>query len=259
MNVSNRKCIRHLSFKSLRASKSRNIVAILAIALTTLLFTSLFTIALSINDGIQQSNFRQVGGYSHGGFKYLSQAQFDALKDDPLIAQRGLRRFVGMPTEVPFNKSHVEISYSDANEAAWMYCQPVEGRLPEEGTNEAATDTRVLELLGIEPKLGAEFTVRFKVDGHETTQTFTLCGWWPYDEAIVANHILIPLSRAEALLAEAGVVAGQAKDGMTGSYNMDVMPRAARATSSATCCKSCSTTAIRARASRWATTTFASA
>lgn len=223
MNVSNRKCIRHLSFKSLRASKSRNIVAILAIALTTLLFTSLFTIALSINDGIQQSNFRQVGGYSHGGFKYLSQAQFDALKDDPLIAQRGLRRFVGMPTEVPFNKSHVEISYSDANEAAWMYCQPVEGRLPEEGTNEAATDTRVLELLGIEPKLGAEFTVRFKVDGHETTQTFTLCGWWPYDEAVVANHILIPLSRAEALLAEAGVVAGQAKDGMTGSYNMDVM------------------------------------
>ncbi len=223
MNVSNRKCIRHLSLKSLRASKSRNIVAILAIALTTLLFTSLFTIALSINDGIQQSNFRQVGGYSHGGFKYLSQAQFDALKDDPLIDQWGLRRFVGMPMEVPFNKSHVEISYSDANEAAWMYCQPVEGRLPKEGTNEAATDTRVLELLGIEPKLGAEFTVSFKVDGHETTQTFTLCGWWPYDEAVVANHILIPLSRAEALLAEAGVVAGQAKDGMTGSYNMDVM------------------------------------
>lgn len=223
MNVSNRKCIRHLSLKSLCASKSRNIVAILAIALTTLLFTSLFTIALSINDGIQQSNFRQVGGYSHGGFKYLSQAQFDALKDDPLIDQRGLRRFVGMPTEVPFNKSHVEISYSDANEAAWMYCQPVEGRLPKEGTNEAATDTRVLELLGIEPKLGAEFTVSFKVDGHETTQTFTLCGWWPYDEAVVANHILIPLSRAEALLAEAGVIAGQAKDGMTGSYNMDVM------------------------------------
>ena len=38
-----------------------------------------------------------------------------------------MRRFIGMPTEVPFNKSHVEVSYADANEAHWMYCDPVEG------------------------------------------------------------------------------------------------------------------------------------
>ena len=30
----------------------------------------------------------------------------------------------------------------------------MEGRLPQEGTNEAATDTRVLELLGVEPEFG---------------------------------------------------------------------------------------------------------
>ena len=103
---------------------------------------------MSINDGFQQSNFRQVGGFSHGGFKYLTEEQFNNLKDDPLIDQWGMRRFIGMPTEVPFNKSHVEVSYADANEAHWMYCDPVEGRLPQEGTDEAATDTHVLELLG---------------------------------------------------------------------------------------------------------------
>ena len=70
MNVSNGKCIRDLSRKSLRANRTRNLIAVLAIALTTVLFTSLFTIAMSINDGIQQNNFRQVGGFSHGGFKY---------------------------------------------------------------------------------------------------------------------------------------------------------------------------------------------
>ena len=223
MNVSNRKCVRNLSLKSLWAAKTRNIVAVLAIALTTVLFTSLFTIALSINEGFQQSNFRQVGGFSHGGFKYLTEEQFHELREDPLIDQWGLRRFVGMPNEVPFYKSHVEIGYSDANQAHWMYCDPAEGRLPEEGTNEAATDTYVLELLGVEPELGAEFTVTFLVDGTPVTETFTLCGWWEYDEAIVANHILIPLSRAEAILAEAGVTPGQAEDGMTGSWNMDVM------------------------------------
>ena len=62
-----------------------------------MLFTSLFTIAMSINDGIQQNNFRQVGGFSHGGFKYLTEEQFHELKDDPLIDQWGLRRVVGMP------------------------------------------------------------------------------------------------------------------------------------------------------------------
>ena len=153
MNVSNRKCVRTLARRSLRASRTRNLIAVLAIALTTVLFTSLFTIALSINDGFQQNNFRQVGGYSHGGFKYLTEAQYEALKDDPLIGQAGLRRFVGMPTQDPFNKAHVEVSYADANDAHWMYCDPAEGRLPQEGTDEAATDTHVLELLGVEPEL----------------------------------------------------------------------------------------------------------
>ena len=222
MNVSNRGCIRRLSLRSLLASRTRNLVAVLAIALTAVLFTSLFTIALSINEGIQQNNFRQAGGWAHGSFKYLTEEQFEELKDDPLIDQWGLRRFVGMPTDVPFNKSHVEIGWSDANQAHWSYCDPVEGRLPREGTDEAATDTHVLELLGVEPEPGAQFTVTFTVDGRETTQTFTLCGWWEYDEAVVANHILIPESRVDAILAEAGVTP-PGSDGMTGSWNLDVM------------------------------------
>ena len=222
MNVPNRSCIRRLSLRSLLANRTRNIVAVLAIALTAVLFTSLFTIALSINEGIQQNNFRQAGGWSHGTFKYLTEEQFEELKDDPLIDQWGLRRFLGMPTQAPFNKSHVEIGYSDANQAHWSYCDPVEGRLPQEGTNEAATDTHVLELLGVEPEIGTDFTVTFDVDGHETTQTFTLCGWWEYDEAVVANHVLIPESRVDAILAEVGVTP-PGSDGMTGSWNLDVM------------------------------------
>lgn len=223
MKVSNRKCVRHLAWKSLLASRTRNLIAIVAIALTTMLFTSLFTIALSINEGFQQSNFRQVGGFSHGGFKYMTQAQFNELKDEPLISQWGERRYLGMPTETPFNKSHVEVSFADANEAHWMFCDPVEGSLPQEGTDQAATDTHVLELLGIKPEIGAEFTLTFDVDGHETTQTFTLCGWWEYDEAIVANHVLIPESRVNEVLAEVGVDPDNPDDGMTGRWNLDVM------------------------------------
>ncbi len=58
MKVKNRGCIRNLSIKQLFAAKARNIIAVTAIVLTTLLFTSLFTIFLSVNEGFQQSLFR---------------------------------------------------------------------------------------------------------------------------------------------------------------------------------------------------------
>ena len=220
MNVSNKKCIGNLSVQTLKAYKKRNIIAVLAIALTTLLFTALITIAFSINHSFQQSNFRQCGGYSHGTFKYMTEEQYNELKSDPLIKQYGLRRFVGMPYDAPFNKSHVEIGYSDPVQAEWMFIDPKEGRLPSEGTNEAATDTRVLSLLGVEPELGTEFSITFDVDGTETTETFTLCGWWEYDEAIVASHVIIPESRANEIFEKLGT---KGADEMTGTYNMDVM------------------------------------
>lgn len=220
MNVSNRKIIRRLSIASFKAAKIRNIITVAAIALTTVLFTVIFTVGMSMKYGFEQSNFRMVGGYSHGGFKYLTKEQFEELKTDPLIKEYGKRIFCGMPEKEPFHKSHVEISYCDENTAKWMFLEPIEGRFPKEGTNEAATDLRVLSLLGVEPVIGNEFTMTFMVDGEETTETFTLCGYWDYDEITVANHVLIPESRTQEIFEKLGT---QGKDGMTSFWNMDVM------------------------------------
>lgn len=222
MKVRNRKIIRHLSWKSLSANRTRNIVAICAIALTALLFTSLFTIALSINEGFQQANFRQVGGYAHGSFKRMTEEQYNALKEDPLIAEQGVSRFLGAPSEPPFNKSITEIRSADENYAKFSFATPTTGRLPEEGTDEAAMDTSVLELLGVEPELGKKITLTFDVGANsakQTTQTFTLCGWWEKDEAMPASEVFIPNSRVDEVLAEVGGVT----DNMTGTWNMDVM------------------------------------
>lgn len=220
LNVKNKKVINRISYKSLKANRLRNLVAIMAIALTTVLFTSLFTIAFSFNEAFQQSNFRQAGGYAHGTFKYLTEKQFNELKSDPLIKEYGLRRFVGTPTDAAFNKTHVEIGYSDENQRKWMFLEPIKGDFPTEGTNEAATDTRVLSLLGIEPVVGTQFTITFDVDGVETRETFTLSGWWEYDEAITASHIILPISRTEEIYTELDT---KGLDGITGRWNMDVM------------------------------------
>ena len=53
MDVSNRSCIRRLSGKALWADRKRVLISILAIALTALLTTSLFTVLLSINESYQ--------------------------------------------------------------------------------------------------------------------------------------------------------------------------------------------------------------
>lgn len=222
IRVANQKCIRNLSLKSLRASKGRNIIAITAIVLTTVLFTALFTIILSINASFETANFRQAGGFAHGSFKYLTVEQYQILRVHPLIEESGLRRFLGMPEDQPFNKTHVEVGYSDTTQAHFMYCDPVAGSLPQEDSNQAATDTKVLALLGIEPQIGAPFTITFTVDGVETTQTFILSGWWEADQAANADHILIPESRLNQILDELNISA-PGNDGMTGSWNLDVM------------------------------------
>ena len=46
MKVANRKIIRKLSFRSMKAAGSKNVIAVTAIALTTLLFTALLTIVM---------------------------------------------------------------------------------------------------------------------------------------------------------------------------------------------------------------------
>ena len=47
MNVKNSPCIRRLAIKTLKKSAKRNIIAVAAIVLTTLLITSIFSVAFS--------------------------------------------------------------------------------------------------------------------------------------------------------------------------------------------------------------------
>ena len=228
IKVSNTSCVRRLGFRSMKAARARNAVAALAIALTTVLFTSLFTIAASINYSYQQENFRRAGSDAHGTVKNITWEQAEQFRQDPLIQDSWCRLFVGMPHDPPFNKSHVEVSYIEPNGASHYFCTPVEGTLPREGTDEAATDTHVLALLGVEPRVGARFTMPIALDegtAHPRTieRTFTLSGWWEYDSAAIANNVLLPRSAAEEICA----LSNGERNSMTGVWNLDVMFKSA--------------------------------
>ena len=58
----NRPIIKKLSRRYFKASKSRNIIAIVAIILTTVLFTTIFTLGSGLIDTVQDQNIRKMGG-----------------------------------------------------------------------------------------------------------------------------------------------------------------------------------------------------
>lgn len=208
MQVQNRKCIRRLSYKTLWASRKRNLIAIFAIALTTLLFTSLFTIVMSLNSSYETHVFRQIGGYSHGTFKEVDNEQIEKISAHPRIKKSGRRLVIGFCDTDAFGKVPAEISYMDHNTTKWSYSIPEAGREPEK-ENEIAMDTKALQLLGIKPELGAEVTLSFTVGNKKErsiilrTDTFVLTGFWEYDETMPVHYINVSEAYANQVEAEA--------------------------------------------------------
>ena len=207
MNVKNRKCIRKLSWRSLWASRKRNIIAIIAIALTTLLFTSMFTIVLSLNASYETYQFRQLGGYAHGTFKDVSSEQAERISAHPKVKEVGVRKVIGISVDGVFAKTPAEVSYMDANCTKWSYATPTTGRIPESG-KEVAMDTAVLQLLGVTPELGAEVTFSYSITdkdqiAFDVTDTFTLVGYWDYDDLMPVHYINISMDYADDIEAQA--------------------------------------------------------
>lgn len=193
MKVRNRKKIWYLSIRSFGASGKRNLIAGLAIALTTVLFTSLFTIAMSINSSYQTYTFRQIGGYVHGTFKEVTEEQIQEIKNHRKIKDVGVRKVAGVMAEGNFSRVPAEISYMDSLNTKWSYIDLEEGHEPEK-ENEIIMDTAALELLGVSPAMGEEITLTYEVsdkkqNGGQRTDTFVLCGWWEFDAVSPVHYI----------------------------------------------------------------------
>lgn len=201
--VNNRKLIWKLTLRSLKVNQTRNKVAVIAIALTTILFSSIFSIGGTILNSFQEESFRQSGGFDHVAIKDVTKEQIEEIKKDPLIDFSGKRLFLGFCEEGGFEKIQSEISYMDKNCAKTYYSVPEVGTLPKEGTKEIAMDTKALEILGVEPELGREITLTYSVGIEDTiTDTFTLCGWWEFDSASVASMIIVPESYCHEILGQ---------------------------------------------------------
>lgn len=181
LNVNSRKCISRLSGRTIKKDKTRNIIAILAIILTAVMFTTLLTIGASIVDSLQLSTMRQVGTKAHGGFKLLTQEQYDIVKADPKIKDISYNVIIGFGENPEFSKKSVEIRYTEEKAAEWGFSMPTTGTLPQNRLD-IATSTEVLDMLGLPHELGVQVPLEFTAAGGiKYNKTFTLCGFWEQD------------------------------------------------------------------------------
>lgn len=185
--VNNKKAIKHLADQSRKTTKGRSIIAIFAIALTSLLFTTVFVIGGNILKKSQEETMRQVGGSSHAGFKYLTEEEYDRVKADKKIASVSARRLVGSVVDEPkLAKLNVEVNCFEAANAKATFCYPETGKMPE-AEDDIVLSSLVLDKLEVPARLGEKIPLCIDIDGKKIKKTFTLCGYYEGDPIFMAQ------------------------------------------------------------------------
>ncbi len=189
LKVNNKKAIGNLANKTYKANKLRNLFAIVAIILTTVMFTAIFTVGMNLVKSYEQETMRQVGGSSHGGLKGITKEQYDNISSHPLIKGIGYTVVLGFGENKELGSRQTEIRYTSGEwQAKEMFAMPETGRLPE-AKDEVALDTITLDLLGLPHKLGQKVTLEYSLNGEPRRDTFTLVGYWEGDPITTASEI----------------------------------------------------------------------
>ena len=190
--VDNKNAIRRLSGRSLKANASRNFIAVAAIALTTILFTVLFTVGSGMVENIQRQTMRQAGGDGMAYLKYITDEQFEAVKNHPLIDRISYNRAICEGVEGDaLLKRHAEIYYMNDVGMELGFCVPTHGQKPEK-ENEIIMDTRAMKMLGLPEEIGTPVTFRLKLhNGSIVEREFVLSGWWEADPAFNMASIMV--------------------------------------------------------------------
>ncbi|MCR5702367.1 MAG: ABC transporter permease [Lachnospiraceae bacterium] len=189
-NVNNKKAIRKISFSGITTNIKKYIVLVVAVALTSLLFTALFTIGGSLVKEMQLSTMRQVGGSNHAGFKYLTQEEYDMVKDDEKLKSISYRITVGDVANKELNKLRTEVNYFEPDNAKGCFCYPEVGNMPEK-ENEIVTSDLVLQKLGVPVEVGSKVSLTFNIGGNEVSDEFIVSGYYRGDVINCAQMMLV--------------------------------------------------------------------
>ncbi len=85
----NKAVIKKLANRSFRSNKMRNVIAAIAIALTTFLFTAVLTIGMGASGTLEYSMAKMMGSSADALVQGLSEDQFQQLKQNAMFEKVG--------------------------------------------------------------------------------------------------------------------------------------------------------------------------
>lgn len=172
--------IRTLTNRSFKANKTRNLIAVFAIVLTTVMFTSLFVLSQSMVENMRNMNFQQAGYNSHLSSSTMTDVDMEKIVAHEAVRDYGKSTIIGVAENEELTGRQVEIRYADENYARSSFSYPTTGTMPVQ-ENEIALDTITLDKMGLPYELGQEITFEWRKDltsDEYTTSTFVLSGYW---------------------------------------------------------------------------------
>lgn len=164
-----------LARRSFQASRMRNLIAVLAIMLTSILFTTVTTIGIGATESVTLTMQMLKGSRSDGDFHNMTAKQYKALEDADFIQAYGLRMPIGFLTNTSYH--NIEFDVLDSVQADLTFCMPVHGSIPK-AENEIVTSDTALRDLGVEPEVGATVSIAFTAHGQNYQLDMVVSGWF---------------------------------------------------------------------------------
>ena len=190
MRNNNQKVIRRLSNRSFMKNKMRNIFVLVAITLTALLFTTLFSLGSGMIQATEEQTMRQIGTRAHAGIKNVTMEQYEKMTSHPLVKDCGYNILIGMAENKELIKRQSEIRYTEVKDLTFGFVRLREGELPE-NQNEIVIDTIVMDLLGLPHEVGVKVPLQFEFMGEAKEETFTVSGWYEGDLVGKASELYL--------------------------------------------------------------------
>lgn len=198
MKNNNQKVVRQLSGRSFKKNRMRNIFAIIAIALTALLFTTLFSLGSGVIQITEEQTMRQVGTRAHAGLKNVTWEQYEKITEHPLVKEHSYNILIGGATNKELVKRQTEIRYTEDKDIEFGFVRLKDGKFPTK-KNEIVIDTIVMDLFGLPHELGVEVPLTFQFMGETKEEIFTVSGWYEGDPVGMASEVYLSKAYLEQI------------------------------------------------------------
>ena len=190
----NRHAVKKLSDRYFKSNKSRNIIAVIAIVLTAVLFTAIFTLGSGLIDTVQEQNIRKAGGDGQAVLSYISDDIYNDIEGNSLIEKIAYTKAVSYRIKNEgLEKWRSDLWYMDDTALAFARYEPTTGRRPE-AENEIIADTKTLDALGIKAGIGETVSLKYEIKGTEYETDFVLCGFWETDSLSNIGRMIVSKS-----------------------------------------------------------------